>query len=96
MSGTAQDASQLRAWVSMTSARIGKFVARTGGAHLRAQDSQRRPTSERKSHLPVARDTHRKTTDYGTPGALVRADSAAEFLVIGDAKDQTFHGTSMG
>ncbi|MCU0873018.1 MAG: hypothetical protein MUE50_11825, partial [Pirellulaceae bacterium] len=31
-----KNVSQLRAWVSMTQVGIGKFVARTGGAHLRA------------------------------------------------------------
>ena len=41
-----RNSSQLRAWVLETQAGIGKCVARTGGAHLRAQDSRRWPTSD--------------------------------------------------
>ena len=52
--------------VSMTQASYAEPVARTGGAHLRAQDSRRRSTSDRQSHLPVRRDTRRKWTDIGT------------------------------
>jgi hypothetical protein len=42
-----QNVSQLRAWVSMPQAGNGEFVARTGGAHLRAQDGRRRSTRDR-------------------------------------------------
>jgi hypothetical protein len=70
----AQNASQLRAWVSITQATYGEFVARSGGAHLRRlRKSSARPPNSLRNHLRITKQVEdrpdlasRKTVSFGT------------------------------